>query len=154
MKNRKFVPILESDLVAYLYHLMILCGVRPSLIHINSRVVSLEIDEKIDIVVGEVEEMCGKRLVKPHLAIEVKAFFRDFSHQQCWRGFTDLVGDLEKLGKIKCEHKYVVILDERKYLQGSYKNEKRRNVLEQIRNSLAQDVKIIVITSEYTPESL
>ena len=47
----EFAPILESDVVAYLYHLLISEGVPASKIHVNSRVVGLE-NKKTDIVIG------------------------------------------------------------------------------------------------------
>ena len=167
LKNEKFVPILESDIIAHIYHLMILEGVSVASIHVNSRVVGLKNEnEKIDLVIGEViwrED--GKRAVRPHLIAEVKAFFKDFSDQQCRRCFTNLIGelnekekkkrgDLEKLGEVDCGYKYMLIFDEKGYLQGTYGEEKREHVLKKKRDRIAPDARILIITPRYELKEL
>ena len=156
LKNEKFVPILESDVIAYLYHLMVSEGVPAASIHVDSRVIGLG-NEKVDLAIGEVVwRRDGKRAVKPHLIMEVKAFFRDFSGQQCRRRFMRLIGeasgkkgDLEKLREIECDYKYVLILDEKGYLRGTYKGEKRESVISKRKDKIAPGVRIMVITPDY-----
>jgi len=146
----EFIPILESDVVAYLYHLLVSEGVPASKIHVNSRVVGLR-NKKIDIVIGDICED-GRRAIQPFMMMEVKAFFRDFEPQQCWRRFTNLIGkgksksDLEKLRAVSCYLKFMLIVDERDYLEGRYRDEVRRDVLRKRRDSLAPDVKLLIIT--------
>jgi len=146
----EFTPILESDVVAYLYHLLISEGVPASKIHVNSRVVGLK-NKKMDIVIGDIRED-GRRAIRPFMVMEVKAFFRDFEPQQCWRRFTNLIGkgksksDLEKLRAVSCYLKFMLIVDEQDYLKGRYGDEVRRDVLRKKRDSLAPDVKLLIIT--------
>lgn len=72
--NKVFAPILESDVVAYLYHLHVCHFRRADSIHLDTRVCQ-RLNSRSDFVVGNVN-YCAKRpcIEKPELVAEVKAF--------------------------------------------------------------------------------
>jgi hypothetical protein len=81
-----FVPLLEADLVAYLYHHFVLAKVPLKDIHLDTRIIGIE-KLKYDLVIGPVELDLPKEqraaVSDPQLVIQIKFFpRRGFTHQQ------------------------------------------------------------------------
>jgi hypothetical protein len=78
-----FVPLLEADVAAYLYHHLILASLPMKKIHLDTRITSIP-QFKYDLVVGPVEPSPKAQraaIYEPQIAVQIKLFPR-------W-GFTD-----------------------------------------------------------------
>lgn len=84
--ERRFKPVLEADLVAFLYHCLLLRKAEPlTAIHVQARVLGSESDkQKFDLVIGDVLRRAGdtRLAAAPELVLEVKILGTDFNASQ------------------------------------------------------------------------
>lgn len=147
-----FVPILEADVVAFLYHLLLSsssCG--SAVVHVDTRVSGSGPSEKFDLVIGELSPSLEavRPVVVPQFVIEVKVFLSGFTTKQHRIRYQQILSrDLRKLaGFAKAgSHPTLVefIFDEVEYLSGGYKEENRLDYLLSHRDTQAPDARIIV----------
>jgi len=79
--DKKFTPILEADVVGYLYYLWISKMGDARKVHLDTRICGFE-DSRFDFVVGDVNFHAEKPCIKPEFVIEVKSFPPGFTNQQ------------------------------------------------------------------------
>lgn len=121
---RCFIPILEADVVGYLYHLWVLQYGMLDKVHLETRL-CVTPNDKFDFVLGEVDYSEIKPCIKrPKLVIEVKSFpigFPDPQHRVHWNHVIE--DDIPKLAKIKepLTQRYILLFDEDDYLKGLYR---------------------------------
>jgi hypothetical protein len=117
--RREFVPIMEADWQAYLYHLALQTGM-TSKVHVQTRVTGQPNELKYDFVIGS--ERAGRRpTVDPDCVCEIKCFVRGFDFQQCQAHVSEVIHrDLPKLAKIKelTDQRYELLFDEINHLAG------------------------------------
>lgn len=153
-----FVPILEADVVGYLYHLWVSQHGMLNKVHLETRLcVSHNPNEKFDFVIGEVEysgvRPCIKKL---ELVIEVKSYpigFTDPQHRVHWSHVIE--DDIPKLARIKepLTNRYLLLFDEDDYLKGLYRAQKMSK-LDYIKHVRDNKDKEIVIVNMRKTESL
>jgi hypothetical protein len=148
----KFIPILEADVVGYLYHLWICKVGDGSKVHLDTRVCGLE-DHRFDFVVGDVNYLGERPCIKPELIIEVKSFPIGFTGPQHRVHYYHVIeDDVPKLGKLKepSDDRYILLFDEDNYLKG-FDRESRSSRIGRIltvRNATDSKIKIIHVNSE------
>jgi len=143
-----FDPILESDIVGYLYHLWISLFGSPDTVHLNTRLCE-SLKRKFDFVVGNVNIEESRPCVKnPELVVEVKVFPRGMSspqHREHWRKVVEK--DIPKLAKLRTSLKkrYLLLFDEADYLKGQYRASKmsKMDYIKKVREN--EDEKIFII---------
>jgi hypothetical protein len=148
-EHGEYAPILEADLVGFLYHLILrdsLCS--PGKIHLDTRIIGSENDNyKFDIVVGEVRRRDdGRPAISPEAIIEVKVFPEGFTDQQHRRRFEHILdNDLRKLGSLRMRPLFRVefVFDQVDYLAGTYASTNREQVVVGRRNEIAAGVTIL-----------
>lgn len=149
--NGRFVPILEADVSAFLYHLMIAretCS--PANIHVDTRITGSDsANDRFDLVIGSVQRRLhdGRPAAVPNMIIEIKAFPIGFTHQQYRIRLEHILNDdLRKLGysKISDASRVLLIFDAVGYLRGSYHAENRLDVILDRREQLAAGAKVLV----------
>jgi len=147
----KFIPILEADVVGYLYHLLILEAGDASRIHLDTRI-CLFGNSKFDIVMGamcyEYKRPCIK---EPELVIEANAFPKGFTRNQYRKRYQKTIEeDIPKLAHLAKPPKdrYILLFDENNYLRG-YDRKTKSSRIDRIimtRNNSDPSIKIIYIT--------
>lgn len=159
--NGKFTPILEADIVGYLYYLWISKFDNASKVHLNTRICGLVGKRrKFDFVAGDVKS--GELLKlsneefpcvdKPWLVIEVKSFLNGFKGSQLKKRYRYVEGDLRKLAKLgeTSNERYILFFDERNYLERIDKKRRssRINSIVELRNKLDSNIKIIHVKTK------
>lgn len=152
----RFVPILESDVVGYLYYLWISQGGLPDKIHLETRVCASP-NQKFDFVVGIINDNEEKPCIKePELVIEVKAFpigMRGPQHRVHWKHVVE--DDIPKLASLRrpVKDRYLLLFDEANYLKGLYRarNMSKMNYIKKVRDE--EDENILILNVRKT-ESL
>ena len=120
-----FIPILESDVVGYLYHIWISQFGMPEIVHIDTRLCASP-NQKFDFVIGQVSINESRPCIRePELVIEVKAFPTGMSgpqHRVRWKHVVE--GDIPKLARLKTplENRYLLLFDEADYLKRPYRS--------------------------------
>ena len=148
----RFSPILEADVVGFLYHLLISnCGVSPAQLHLDTRVSGARLKDKYDLAIGKVVKRKQDNLlcIFPEFIIEAKLFPIEFSNQQHREHFLHVLeDDLQKLGRISSSYTNVqtieFLYDEKDYLSGKYKKQNRLKFLLNQRALIAPTAKIIL----------
>lgn len=144
--ERRFVPLLETDVVGYLYHLLILRmpDILPNL-HLDSRVIGAGKNQKFDLVLGPVERRPSNRpAIQPRMIIEVKIFPEGFTDQQHRVHFEHVLNDdIPKLSQVSCPLKVELLFDAVGYLAGSYYGQKRIDKITQRRSSIDENIIVL-----------
>lgn len=80
----EFVPLLEADIAGYLYHILLTQKlIALAHIHLDSRVIGAERNQKFDIALGPIEIREDRRpAVGAQVVIEIKSFPRGFTDPQ------------------------------------------------------------------------
>ncbi|MEM3713988.1 MAG: hypothetical protein QXF82_03460 [Nitrososphaeria archaeon] len=146
-ENNKFSPILEADIVGYLYHLCISKIGDAKNIHLDTRICELA-DKKFDFVLGEVSNHGYRPCVKPKLVIEVKSFPIGCSDQQHRVHYYHVIDDdIPKIAKLKepLNNRYILLFDEDNYLKGFDRKSKSARIDRIIKTRNDTDPKIKVI---------
>jgi len=156
--NKKaFVPILESDIVAYMYHLWITRFGEVHNVHLDTRLCQ-KLDSKFDFVIGDVDRNHEKPCIgKPKLVAEVKAFPYGFTDQQHRVHYYHVINkDLPKLQTLADppDSRYMILFDEDDYLRGFDKatQSSRLERLTNHRNEL--DTQIVMVHLKKTEKGL
>jgi len=100
----QFVPLLEDDIVAYIYYRLVADGLcHASTVHVKTRAAGLP-GKKIDIVVGPVKEGIRRRdtrrEVEPVYAIEVKFFHTDQNPGERNNLASKIQQDINRMAKV------------------------------------------------------
>jgi len=144
----KFVPILEADVVGYLYHLWISKFGDAKKVHLDTRI-CIAPNQKFDFVIGEVEYGVERPCIrKPEIVIEVKSFPLGFTDQQHGAHYSNVMeDDIPKLAELKepLENRYILLFDEANYLErfDATSNKPKLNRIIQVRDKLDPRIKII-----------
>lgn len=144
-----FIPILEADIVGYLYHLWISQFGKANDIHLDTRICGS--NKRFDFVIGNVNYRSKRPCVKrPSLVIEVKAFpfgFTDQEHRKHY--FHVMKDDIPKLASLKDPEigRFALLFDEDNYLEGFDKasNTMRLKRILNVRSEHDPRIKIIHI---------
>ena len=119
--SKAFLPILEADVAAYLYHLWISKFGEAVSLHLDTRVYQKP-KSRYDFVVGKIDYDVGKPCItKPELVAELKAFPYGFTDQQHRVHYFHVINDdLPKLQFIRnpTDSRYEILFDEDDYLRG------------------------------------
>jgi hypothetical protein len=143
--NKSWIPLLEADVVAQLYHVLLLDGyVSLGLIHLDTRVINAG-NDKIDIVLGPVTiRSSPKPFVIPTTSIEVKMFPKAMTAQQHRVHFEHVINDdLRKLASVESALKCEIIFDEANYFLGKYEGKNRLNLVSE--HCLSTNIRLIHI---------
>jgi hypothetical protein len=155
--SKAFVPILESDVVAFIYYLYLSHSEDASHMHLDTRVCQ-KTDRRFDFVVGAVNYEFGRPCIdSPKLVAEVKAFPYGFTDQQHRVHYYHVIDDdLPKLQSLKefVDLRYMVLFDEDNYLRGfdTKAQSSRLECLIKLRNEL--DSEIIMVHLKKTANEL
>lgn len=151
-KNKKFVPILESDLHAFIYYDLVRRHiVKLSQLHVDSRLHKPNKstgNEKYDLLVGPVKyTKNSKPCVAAKIIIEVKMFADGFSYQQCRHRFEGALSDIKRLGALasKTVTCIMFLYDENDYLSGKYSKEERYSYIINYRQDKSPSVKLVIM---------
>jgi len=145
--RREFVPIMEADWAAYLYHVA-LRSMPASKVHLQTRIAGQPDKVKYDFVIGS--ESSGHRpTVSPECVCEIKCFVRGFDFQQCQAHVHEIIHrDIPKLVRIKglTEARYELIFDEINHLIGGARRPHRTKLDRVVseRNNLDKDLAIFL----------
>ena len=146
--DKTFVPILESDIVAYLYHLRISQFGEAYKLHLDTRVYQ-KLESKFDFVIGEVDYGAGRPCIaRPELVVELKAFPYGFTDQQHRVHYFHVIeDDLPKLQSLKspADSRYEILFDEDDYLRGFDSNTQSLRIDRLIKHRNELDTKIQMI---------
>ena len=146
--NGDFVPILEADIVGYLYHLWILKFGSASRVHIDTRICANP-DKRFDFVIGEVDYHHKRPCIgKPEFIIEVKSFPFGFIDQQHRVHYYHVIeDDIPKLANMKepPDNRYILLFDEDDYLKGfdTLSKTSRISRIMQVRDELDSRIKTV-----------
>ena len=117
-----FVPILEADVAAYLYHLWILESGKASNVHLDTRIHQRQ-RSFFDFVTGRIDYGVAKPCISnPELIAEIKAFPIGFTHQQNRRHYFQVIErDLPKLASVTNpqDSRFEILFNENNYLGGN-----------------------------------
>ena len=146
--NKVFAPILEADIVGYLYHLWIEHFKSAKNIHLDTRI-CISTNEKFDLVIGSLDYHSKRPCIsKPEFIIEFKTFpigFSDPQHRVHYHHVID--DDIPKLTKIKqpLKGRFILLFDEDDYLKGLDRtnNTSRLNRIKRVRNEHDPLIQII-----------
>ncbi|MCX8062990.1 MAG: hypothetical protein N3D16_10460 [Anaerolineales bacterium] len=139
--QKKFFPLLEADLAAYLYHRLLENGAPLSEVFSETRLCGISKGErKFDLVIGTVDTTLG--CIYPVLVIQIKAFQRwGHSPKQHRRRFEKILSEdipsLKQASSILQNGRVEVIVDlvlrsqYTGYLSGKWNGRTRRDVLEE-----------------------
>jgi len=141
--------LLEADVSGWLFHLLLTQPeVKPQQIHLDTRVCNS--DGFFDIAIGPIHTVPnGRPCVQPQLVVEVKIFprigFNDQQHRVHYKHILD--DDLPKLGGLDStiELRAALIVDGRRYLEGSYQGYNRHEYLIKRRNEVASGTHVFII---------
>lgn len=137
--QKRFFPLLEADVAAYLYHQLLENGCPLPEIHSETRICGMPHGERrFDLAIGTVDTDSG--CVRPILVIQIKAFQRwGHSSQQHKRRFEKILSrDIESLkqvsgilpsGRVEVVADFVVTPQLNGYLNGKWKGRIRRDIL-------------------------
>jgi len=138
--QKRFLPLLEADITAYLYHRLLVNGCSLKCLFTETRVcgVTDERRRKYDLVMGEVDPRSA--CVKPVLIAEIKCFQRlGHTHQQHRRRFEEIISSdltaLNEASEVLPVGRFEIIIDlvftsqTVGYLTGTWYGEKRRDSL-------------------------
>lgn len=150
--SKQFSPILEADVVGYLYHLLIQKNIcKAHLLHIDTRVAFGPNGAKVDMAVGKLIPVGSKETpaVAARMIIECKVFVEGFGSGRRGGAYSSLFSrDLPKLRKYAIANKkcrlVMLILDEKGYLNDEDTKRDRLRQLIQERNKKCRAVKIIL----------
>jgi hypothetical protein len=144
-----FKPILEADVVGYLFYLWVSKTFNASRVHLDTRICGIT-DKRFDFVVGDVYYPTADKpcTTNPELIIEVKSFPIGFTDQQHRVHYYHVLeDDIPKVAKarVPLKGRYVLLFDEADYLKGfdKVKNTTRLSRIIETRNELDSNVKII-----------
>jgi len=135
----RFVPLLEDDIVAYLYHRLLASGrLSADRVHVKTRVKGLQ-GKKVDLAVGRVAAVGrgsgGRRQVDAELAVEVKFLNEDTNYGERANFRRNVMKDIARLRKLaraaSAAACAVVVADETGHLY----DERRRESLEDLRTT-------------------
>ncbi|ARN76757.1 hypothetical protein BST97_01370 [Nonlabens spongiae] len=142
--NSGFEILMESDLVALLFHCYLLTEKELlNKIHIKTRILNIE-GKRIDFAIGKVTNENKRPSVNPELVIECKIFSNGFTNSQLRKRFKYLKEDIEKVGLLKLNvPKFILIFDYHDYL-----NINRKKEIIELRNTTDEKIKIIRILRE------
>jgi len=142
--NSGFEILMESDLVALLFHCYLLTEKELlNKIHIETRILNIE-GKRIDFAIGKVTNENKRPSVNPELVIECKIFSNGFTNSQLRKRFKYLKEDIEKVGLLKLNvPKFILIFDYHDYL-----NINRKKEIIELRNTTDEKIKIIRILRE------
>jgi hypothetical protein len=100
--SKTFLPILEADLAAYMYHLWVNLFKEAAALHIDTRIYQ-NLERRFDFVVGKIDYTVGKPcVINAELVAELKAFPYGFTDQQHRVHYFHVMDDdLPKLQSIK-----------------------------------------------------
>jgi hypothetical protein len=142
--NSGFEILMESDLVALLFHCYLLTEKELlNKIHIETRILNIE-RKRIDFAIGKVTNENKRPSIKPELVIECKIFSNGFTSSQLRKRFEYLKEDIEKVGLLKLNvPKFILIFDYHDYL-----NNNRKTEIIELRNATDKKIKIIRILKE------
>lgn len=146
--NGNFVPILEADIVGYLYSLWISKFGSASGVHLDTRICAIP-DKRFDFVIGEVDYHHKRPCIaKPELVIEVKSFPFGFTDQQHRVHYYHVIeDDTPKLANMKepLDNRYILLFDEDDYLKGfdTLSKTSRISRIMQVRDELDSRIKIV-----------
>lgn len=139
--QKKFFPLLEADLAAYLYHRLLENGVPLSEMFSETRLCGISKGErKFDLVIGTVNTI--RACIQPVLVIQIKAFQRwGHSPQQHKRRFEKILSEdipsLQQASSILQNGRVEVIIDLALssqctgYLRGKWNGSIRRDVVKE-----------------------
>nr|MBN2278360.1 hypothetical protein [candidate division Zixibacteria bacterium] len=151
VKRGSFKPLLEADVVGFLYHLLISkAKVSVAELHLDTRVRGARKNDKLDIVIGDIStENIRRPVIVPRMVIEVKVFPIGFDAQQHRVHYEHVLNDdlpkLQRISQRKPDTAVVELLyDECPYLDGKYKTQNRIDYLLSMRDKIAQSAKVIV----------
>jgi hypothetical protein len=148
--NGKFVPILEADVVGYLYHLWISKFGDAKKVHLDTRICAVP-NQKFDFVIGEVEYGAERPCIrKPEIVIEVKSFSSGFTSSQRRIRYSKVEEhDIPKLAELKepLDNRYILLFDEANYLKklDTKSRMSKLNTIIQARNERDPKIKIIYV---------
>jgi hypothetical protein len=148
--NGKFVPILEADVVGYLYHLWISKFGDARKVHLDTRI-CIAPNQKFDFVIGEVEYGAERPCIrKPEIVIEVKSLPLGFTSSQCEKRYLQVIEkDIPKLAELKepLDNRYILLFDEANYLKGfaTASESPKLSTIMQTCKKQDQNIKIIYI---------
>jgi len=152
-----FVPILESDVMAYVYHLWISQFGGANTLHLDTRVYQ-KLDSRFGFVVGIIDYGAGKPCItRPELVAELKAFPYGFSDQQHRVHYFHVIeDDLPKLQSLKSpeDSRYEILFDEDNYLRGFDNNAKAVRLERLIQRRDELDSRILMILLRKTTKGL
>ena len=139
--------LLEADVIGWLFYTFVIDGnFQNAKFHLDTRVNNYE--GRCDIAYGDLI-IKEKPLVDPIFLIEVKLFpCTGFSSQQKRRRFLQIIEkDLVKLKKM-CESLpcFMFIMDGCGYLKGKYKTNIRVDTIINIRNEIAHQIDVFVMS--------
>nr|WP_298332560.1 hypothetical protein [uncultured Christiangramia sp.] len=139
--NSGFEILMESDLVALLFHCFLLTDKELlNKIHIETRILNIE-RKRIDFAIGKVTNENKRPSVNPELIIECKIFSNGFTNSQLLKRFKYLKEDIEKVGLLKLNvPKFILIFDYHDYLKKD-----RITQVKDLRNQIDEKIKIIRI---------
>jgi hypothetical protein len=143
----EFVPLLEADIAGYLYHILLtqkLIGLEH--IHLDSRAMGAERNQKFDIILAPIEiREDGRPAVKAQVVIEIKSFPRGFTDQQHRVHLEHVLNDdLPKLSRVPSALKVEVLFDEVSYLKGLYQGMRRVEVIVEKRRTSDANINILL----------
>ncbi|GAI05789.1 unnamed protein product [marine sediment metagenome] len=148
-KREDFRPLLEADVSAFLYHLLLHEGIPLSKLHSDTRVIGSKEKQRFDLAIGEIsmDERSKKPAIQPELVMEVKVFPYGFTDQQNRTHFEEVLNrDLPKLGILAPGVLRIELLwDSEGYLSGNYGGRPRSNVLCEKRDKDAKGVHIAIL---------
>jgi len=148
--SKSFLPILEADVAAYMYHLWVSQFGEAANLHLETRIYQKS-DCKFDFVVGKIDYDTAKPcIIKPELVAELKSFPYGFTCQQHRvHYFHVLDDDLPKLQSVKDpqENRYEILFDEDDYLKGydNNSNSTRIERLNKLRDELDQKISLVYL---------
>lgn len=140
--QKKFFPLLEADVAAYLYYRFLENGCPLSEIYSETRLCGVSRGErKFDLVIGQVNTILG--CVQPVLVVQIKAFQRwGHSPQQHRRRFKSVLSeDIESLkqisgilqdGRAEVIADFVFTSQSSGYLSGKWNGRIRRDILAEL----------------------
>ena len=148
-RKGKYVPILEADLSALLFHLIITRRkAELRRVHLDTRVIGVRNNNKrFDIVIGDVHQRQDNRpAVSPKVIIEIKMFsigFTEYQYGPHFRGI--LKKDLPKLGSLKRKTatRIEFIFDEVDYLGRDWNGQTREDAIVAERNKVDRGINIV-----------
>ena len=142
--NSGFEVLMESDLVALLFHCYLLTEKDLlNKVHIETRILNVE-RKRTDFAIGKIAYENKRPSIKPELVIECKTFSNGFTNSQLRKRFKYLKEDIEKVALLNLDvPKFILIFDYHDYLDLNRKAE-----IIKLRDSTDDKIEIIRILKE------